>query len=329
MAEVSQLYAGTSASETQRYKPVIDKETGQMRTPSNEVSMDLFLKLMCAQLSNQDPMQPMDDKEFLSQMASISSLQQMNALTQSFSATQAYGMVGKEVFAEIYDKAEGKMVGVSGVVSGVILSGGVAYLEVSGKYVPVSSVKAVAPLGGNSMSDQMNSAANLIGKHVTATWTEYETQTVGGEKKEVAVSKSYSGVVERIICKADGVYAQIKGYDGTTKDIKVAFISDIGTEQRPEDPLKGYHVDKDNNLLTADNKSVMGWMNKNAGLLDSDDNPLSPDYSGQDSAAKEALYIPMTGTSSDYQNIIINDKGEIIGEHKNNGYLFVIGKIAQ
>lgn len=326
MAEVSQLYAGTSASETQRYKPVIDKETGQMRTPSNEVSMDLFLKLMCAQLSNQDPMQPMDDKEFLSQMASISSLQQMNALTQSFSATQAYGMVGKEVFAEIYDKAEGKMVGVSGVVSGVILSGGVAYLEVSGKYVPVSSVKAVAPLGGNSMSDQMNSAANLIGKHVTATWTEYEKKDVGGEKKEVAVSKSFSGVVERIVCKADGVYAQIKGYDGTPKEIKVAFISDIGTEKKPDppvDPMKGYYVDANFKFVTASGAPAMGWMNDEA------DNTATPDYGAQNDTNKVQLYMPNTGGVNDYENIYINDNNEIVGTSKYTNETRVLGKIAQ
>ena len=47
------------------------------RTVSNELGKDAFLRLLIAQLSNQDPLNPMDDREFIAQMAQFSALEQM------------------------------------------------------------------------------------------------------------------------------------------------------------------------------------------------------------------------------------------------------------
>lgn len=63
-----------------------------------------FLKLLTVQLSNQDPLEPMKDTDFIAQMANFSSLEQMRELSSNFSsfgeeqqriAAQAY--LGKEV----------------------------------------------------------------------------------------------------------------------------------------------------------------------------------------------------------------------------------------
>ncbi len=63
-----------------------------------------FLKLLTVQLSNQDPLNPMEDTEFISQMANFTSLQQMSELSTSFkefSAEQqrmsAAAYLGREV----------------------------------------------------------------------------------------------------------------------------------------------------------------------------------------------------------------------------------------
>ena len=65
---------------------------------------DDFLKLLATQLSAQDPMQPTDDTQFISQMASFSSLQQMSALNTNFTgfatsqkAAEAPAYLGKQV----------------------------------------------------------------------------------------------------------------------------------------------------------------------------------------------------------------------------------------
>jgi flagellar basal-body rod modification protein FlgD len=80
----------------------------QYADPSTAAKKNLdaedFLKLLTVQLSNQDPLEPMKDTDFIAQMANFSSLEQMRELGKSFDnfaeeqqrvAAQAY--LGKEV----------------------------------------------------------------------------------------------------------------------------------------------------------------------------------------------------------------------------------------
>src|SRR3954447_9412900 len=69
---------------------------------------DDFMKLLIAQLKNQDPMKPMDDKEFITQLAQFSSLEasqkmtaQLEELTGSQMLTQAATLTGKNVAAKL------------------------------------------------------------------------------------------------------------------------------------------------------------------------------------------------------------------------------------
>src|SRR5262245_34620567 len=68
---------------------------------------DDFMQLLIAQLQNQDPMKPMDDKEFITQLAQFSSLEatqkmtaQMEELTGSQMLMQAATLIGKNVSAK-------------------------------------------------------------------------------------------------------------------------------------------------------------------------------------------------------------------------------------
>jgi flagellar basal-body rod modification protein FlgD len=79
-------------------------------TPSSALGKDDFLELLVVQLQNQDPLNPLDDKEFIAQLAQFSSLEQMSnvasgieALTKTVSrqdSLSAVSYIGKNVVAE-------------------------------------------------------------------------------------------------------------------------------------------------------------------------------------------------------------------------------------
>jgi len=88
------------------------------RTPSPDLGKEEFLKILMTQLQNQDPLSPMDDKEFISQMATFSSLEQMMNISKSVDTLvqsqlvspviQYSHMIGKDVSYQAYDKETGE-----------------------------------------------------------------------------------------------------------------------------------------------------------------------------------------------------------------------------
>lgn len=78
---------------------------------NDAMGKDDFLKLLITQLKNQDPLQPVDNKDFIAQMTQFSSLEQMNNVSKSMddlstsmfnfaqqaSLTQGAAMIGKWV----------------------------------------------------------------------------------------------------------------------------------------------------------------------------------------------------------------------------------------
>lgn len=50
--------------------------------PNNDLDKDAFLRLLTTQLANQDPLNPMEDREFIAQLAQFSSLEQMQNLNK-------------------------------------------------------------------------------------------------------------------------------------------------------------------------------------------------------------------------------------------------------
>lgn len=72
----------TATAATQSTGTVLPGQS--LQTKESQMDMDDFLKLLTSQLQYQDPLEPMKDTEFVSQMASFSSLDQMNALNKNF-----------------------------------------------------------------------------------------------------------------------------------------------------------------------------------------------------------------------------------------------------
>lgn len=108
-----------------------------------------FLRVLVAQLRNQNPLKPKDDGEFISQLAQfdqLSSLNQINQTLQAFSQLsmlgQASSLLGREVVA--VSPATGATI--TGVVEGIAVAAGVPYLNVAGEHIGVAAVLEVHPL---------------------------------------------------------------------------------------------------------------------------------------------------------------------------------------
>jgi flagellar basal-body rod modification protein FlgD len=55
-------------------------------TSNNTLGKDAFLNLLVTQLKNQDPTAPMDDTQFVAQLATFSSLEQLTSMNQSLTS---------------------------------------------------------------------------------------------------------------------------------------------------------------------------------------------------------------------------------------------------
>ncbi|HOV69359.1 MAG TPA: flagellar hook capping FlgD N-terminal domain-containing protein [Clostridia bacterium] len=109
----------------------------------SRLGKDDFLKLLVAQMRNQDPLNPMDDRETISQMAQLSMLEQIQELNNAFMSTQAFGLLGKTISAVSYDES-GEMVLVNGRVDKITLISGKPVLHVGDRQLALSDVREVA-----------------------------------------------------------------------------------------------------------------------------------------------------------------------------------------
>jgi flagellar basal-body rod modification protein FlgD len=159
--------------------------TTPTRQTSGEMGKDDFLKILVAQLQNQDPTQPMDNTQFISQMAQFSSLEQMQQLTTSFSYSQAYALLGKSVSAQTTGE-DGLPKIISGTVDGVVTLNNTPYLNIGGNYVSMDTPLAVNSQGSD---EKLLQSAAMIGKYITGKYADKDgnVQSISGYVTKAAV----------------------------------------------------------------------------------------------------------------------------------------------
>jgi flagellar basal-body rod modification protein FlgD len=121
-----------------------NKTLNKGRVVDHELGKDDFLKLLIEQLTHQDPTQPLEDKEFIAQMAQFSTLEQVTNLSTEMSkvarhiqGNEVISLLGKNV--EIVDGADlvkGKVEKIKG--------GDVQQVFVGGKYYDYQAVESVS-----------------------------------------------------------------------------------------------------------------------------------------------------------------------------------------
>lgn len=120
----------------------------------DELGKDAFMDLLVQQMKNQDPMNPQSNDQFIAQLASFSSLEQMqnmndNLLTMAIlqdnnalmsQLTTSASLIGKDV--SWTDPSTG--ISQSGVVGSIKVQDGLSYLDVDGATVALGSITEVS-----------------------------------------------------------------------------------------------------------------------------------------------------------------------------------------
>lgn len=89
----------------------------------NDISVDSFLQLMIAQLKNQDFNNPVDDTQYVTQLAQFATMQSMQELSYYSKANYVNSLLGKEISASKLSLG-GNMSTVTGTVSKISLIDG-------------------------------------------------------------------------------------------------------------------------------------------------------------------------------------------------------------
>lgn len=101
------------------------------RTTGSELGKEDFLLLLVTQMQYQDPLNPTDNTQYVSQLAQFSELEQMTNLNSTTVNNSAYTLVGKEVLIQ-QTSPTGEIQEVQGTVQYVTIRNGDAYVAVNG-----------------------------------------------------------------------------------------------------------------------------------------------------------------------------------------------------
>lgn len=153
----------------EKYKDKFKNSTEEL------VNSDTFLSLLVAEMTNQDPMEPTSNTEFVTQMAQFTSLTYNKDAAQYSKSNYASSLVGKTVTAQKMDGST--LVTKTGVVETVMKSGDNYTVKIDGVSFDISKVTSISEtgsdssstgiLGGSSLGSLIASASMMIGMSAT------------------------------------------------------------------------------------------------------------------------------------------------------------------
>lgn len=128
---------------------------------NESLNMQDFLNLLVAQISNQDVLNPMDNTEFIAQMAQFSTLQAMSDLTELSMQSQVASLIGKNVVVADYNNY-GKLEVHEGIVQKVTLYSGSAKLYIDDMEFDYSNIMEIKDTPVIKEEESMKEVMNNI-----------------------------------------------------------------------------------------------------------------------------------------------------------------------
>lgn len=194
---------------------------------SNEelITSETFLNLLVAEMTNQDPLEPTSNTEFVTQMATMTQLQYAKDSSINSLGTYASSLVGKTVTASKMDGSS--LVTETGVVSEINKVSDTEYnFLINGVTFSLSNIKSVSTtvdntqaLAGSTLGDSISRASLMIGMYATV-----NPQTSSGAVLD-------AGVIESVQVKNGEISVVINGIAYKLSDIvEVSYQTIADTE---------------------------------------------------------------------------------------------------
>ena len=190
-------------------------------TTNNVMGQDAFMKMLIAQLKNQDPLNPMDGTQFAVQLAQFTSLEKLTNLNEtmkvlpeylsSFANAQTVNMIGNEAIAN------GNVIDVSSTSATITYNLPSAIADATIKIynsngLLVDSVKV------GSQNEGRNSITWYCGDIEAGNYT-YDISAVDKNGKSVDVSTLLQGTITGASFKNGSAYLTINGQDVAFSDV--------------------------------------------------------------------------------------------------------------
>jgi flagellar basal-body rod modification protein FlgD len=143
-----------SAVSTKNVYPYYSKKNidnaGKATEKGQQLGKDEFLKILITQLKNQDPADPLKDKEFIAQMAQFTSVEQlsnMNTEMKNLRQTLGFasGLIGKQISWTIANTVgQEKTTLKSGLVESIVVKSDGQYAVVKGEEIALSRIAKIS-----------------------------------------------------------------------------------------------------------------------------------------------------------------------------------------
>ncbi len=132
--ENGQIVSGTDTSKATA------STTNTTSKDANSISADTFLTLLVAEMQNQDPLEPTDNTEWVSQYATFTQVQEISEIKETVDNNSAYDLVGKSVIVVDDSSSTGYT---TGVVDYVTEEDGELVMSIGDNLYPVSDLDSV------------------------------------------------------------------------------------------------------------------------------------------------------------------------------------------
>lgn len=169
------------------YDPTKEAEEAKKERSGGSLGKEAFLQLLVAQMKYQDPLEPTSNTEYISQLATFSSLEEMQNMRASLETSQATGLVGKTVIMGV--ETSGVTNYISGRVEQVRKEGSKTYLSIDGSWYNLDDLDTVVD------DDYME--ATLIGEDFEKALGEMpdvSKLSIGDKEKLAAITAAYNSL---------------------------------------------------------------------------------------------------------------------------------------